>query len=282
MPTAVVTGIGGIQQTAIARAFRAAGWTVRGTSRSAGPDRVAADLQSGEGLATAFHGADVVAFTLPQDHRPGVGLRIAQAVAAAATEARAGRIVLNTAARIAERSPFELFAAMRAARDAVTQGKVQSVVLQPTAFMDNLIAPWSLPALLDGTFANPAKADTRIAWISHRTLAEAVVAAATADVAGQTIDIGGPEDLTGPQIAGLIGARIGRPVGYAEIPLDDFAAGLNAAFGAPAGDRIAELYRDLAAHPDRLTGGSAALRRLGVTPEPFADFIARQAWSSAA
>jgi uncharacterized protein YbjT (DUF2867 family) len=70
----------------------------------------------------------------------------------------------------------------------VTQGKVQSVVLQPTAFMDNLIAPWSLPALLDGTFANPAKADTRIAWISHRTLAEAVVAAATADVAGQTIE----------------------------------------------------------------------------------------------
>ncbi len=280
MPTAVVIGIGGLQQAAIARAFRTAGWTVRGTSRSGGPDVIRADPESGEGLAAALAGADAVAFTLPQDHRESIGARIAASVARSAAEAGAGRIVLNVAARLSETSDSEVFRALRAARDTILSGPVPAVSLQPTVFMDNLTAPWAMPGILAGTLAYPTPPEVGIAWISHRTLAEAVVAAATHDVAGQDIAIGGPADLTGPDLTRTLAAHLGFPVTYAAIPLPGFAAGLNAAFGPPAGDRIAELYAALDAEPHMLKGGADGLARLGVTPEPFAAFVARTRWAA--
>lgn len=280
MQNVVITGIGGQQQQAIAKAFRAAHWTVRGTSRTAGEGISAANMETGEGLAEGFDGADVVAFTLPQDHRPGATLRMAAAVATAAGQAGVSRIVLNAAARIDPVSPMGIFAAMRASRDAVVAGPVPVVVLQPTVFMDNLLAPWALPGILAGTLAYPAPESTRIAWISHSTLGEAVVQAATRDVAGQVFDIGGPQALSGADLSAALGAHLGRPVGYFQIPLPGFAAGLNQAFGAPAGDRIAELYKHLEENPNSMADGAEGLARLGVVPESFAAFVARSRWTT--
>jgi len=282
MPTVVITAISGLQQSAIAAAFRAAGWTVRGTSRTAAPAVAAANLETGEGLAAAFNGADVIAFTLPQDHRPGVALRIAANVAAAAATAGVGRIVLNIASRIVETSPLGVFRGMAAARDAITTGPVQSVVLQPKVYMENLVAPWSVADIRAGTIAYPASESTCIAWISHHTLAEAVVAAATRDVAGQTFFIGGPEALSGTDLAETLSTRLGHPVRSFTIPLEGFRDSLNQMMGAPAGDRIAELYQHLADHPTAMAGGAAGLTDLGVTPETFARFVARQSWAVAA
>jgi uncharacterized protein YbjT (DUF2867 family) len=282
MKKVVVTGIGGLQQTAIAAAFRAAGWTVGGTSRTAGVGVVVADLESGAGLTEAFQGADVVAFTLPQDHREGVTLRMAKAVVQAASRAGVGRIVLNTAARIDEASPLGVFAAMRAARDVITAGPVPAVVLQPIVYMDNLLAPWSLPGILAGTLAYPAPEDARIAWLSHRSLADAVVAAATLDVAGQGFAIGGAAALSGADLTATLARHLGHPVGYFRIPLADFAAGLNQTFGAPAGDRIAELYSLLEAHPGAMADGAEGMARLGVVPETFDAFVARNHGAMAA
>jgi uncharacterized protein YbjT (DUF2867 family) len=276
MPNVILTGLGGIQQTAIAQAFTAAGWTVGGTSRTA-PGAHRANLETGEGLAAAFEGADLVVFTLPQDHRPGRTLAIAEAIAKAAQGVP--RLILNVASRI-EPSDLAVFANARAIRD--TLSDLPLVTLEPTVYMDNLLAPWSLPGILSGTFAYPAPADAAVAWISHQTLAQAVLAAATAPVLGESIRIGGPEALTGPKIAGLLSERLGRPVAFAPIPLDAFAAGLNASFGPPAGDRIAELYAHLAAHPTSMADGTDGLARLGVTGESFADFIARSRWTAAA
>ena len=280
MQNVVITGIGGQQQQAIAAAFRAAHWTVRGTSRTAGEGVVAANMETGEGLAAAFAGADVVAFTLPQDHRPGATLRRAAEVARAAGKAGVGRIVMNAAARIDPVSQAGIFAAMRAARDAVMAGPVPVVVLQPTVFMDNLLAPWALPGILGGTLAYPAPESTRIAWISHRELAEAAVQAATRAVAGQTFDIGGPQPLSGAELSAALAAHLGHPVTYFQIPLPGFAAGLNQAFGAPAGDRIAELYRHLEENPTSMADGAEGLARLGVVPEPFEAFVARNRWTT--
>ena len=186
------------------------------------------------------------------------------------------RVVLNAASRI-EHADLGVFATMRAVRD--TLSSLPLVTLEPTVYMDNLIAPWSLPAILSGTFAYPASPEVAVAWMSHRTLAQAVVAAATAPVIGQSIRIGGPAAITGPHMAAMLSAHLGHEITYATIPLPGFAAGLNASFGPPAGDRIAELYAHLAAHPDAMADGAEGLARLGVTGESFADFIARQRWS---
>ena len=273
MPHVTLTGLAGAQQSAIASAFSAAGWTVTGTSRTAqGAHR--ADLETGDGLERAFDGADVVVFTLPQDHTPGRTLRMARAIAKAARGVP--RVILNAASRIV-RSDVGVFANMRHVQYALCD--LPLVTLEPTIYMDNLLAPWSIPGILSGTLAYPASPEAAIAWMSHRTLADCTLAAATADVIGQSIRLGGAEALTGPQIAELLAAHLKRPVSYATIPLPGFAAGLNQAFGAPAGDRIAELYAHLADHPDAMRDGAKGVGALGVTPESFAAFIARQDWS---
>lgn len=275
MSKVTITGIGGVQQTAIAAAFAATGWTVAGTGRTEG----ATNLETGAGMAAAFAGSDVVVFTVPQDHRPGVTMAMAQGVLRAATDAQVGRVVVNLAARANERSDAQIFRNLRAIRDLVLSGPVPAVVLEPTVYMDNLLAPWSLPGILAGTLAYPAPEGARIAWLSHRSLAEAVVAAARAEVTGQSLRIGGPAALTGGELAAALGRHLARPMAYARIPLDGFAAGLNAAFGPPAGDRIAELYAALEDQPDALADGAEGMARLGVAPETFAAFAARQTWA---
>lgn len=283
--TATIISITGAQQAAIATRFVDAGWQVRGTSRSgaaiAGAEVMVADPDSGAGLAAAMADADVVVMSLPQDHRPGAMPRLASTVAAAAAKAGVGRIVLNMAGTIDEASDEPLFVDMRAARDAVRGSGRPVVVLQPTIFMDNLLQPWSLPAIIsDGILAYPAPAEARISWLSHRSLADFVFAAAAHPEAIETdLRIGGPEALTGVELCAVLSARLDRPFAYQRIPLDAFAAGLDQAFGPPAGQRIASLYTRLEQAGEAMAIDGAAARLLGVVPESFAAFAARQGWS---
>lgn len=276
--TVAILAASGAQQAAIAHRFQSDGWSVRGTSRQPAPGQIAADLETSEGLPTALAGADVAVLTLPQDHRPGAMLRLARTVSAAAAQADVGRLVLNFAATISETSLSDIHADFREARGIVRWNMPRTVMLQPTVFMDNLLAPWSLPAIAQGVLAYPAPEDVRISWISHRTLADFVLAAATADVDGADLHIGGPEALTPSELAELLGAHLGRSIVYQRTPLADFAAGLNQAFGAPAGDRIASLYANLQQHPSAMAVDGSAAARLGVAPESFQAFVERSAW----
>ena len=169
---------------------------------------------------------------------------------------------------------------MRAARGTIRDGDVASIVLQPTAYMDNLLAPWSLSGILnDGILAYPAPREAPISWLSHRTLGDFFVAAAKSEeAAGQTYRIGGPEALTGNDLVRILGERLGKTIAYHRIPLDAFAAGLDDVLGAPAGERVASLYARLDHEPRAMDSGHDAARVLGVTPEPFVDFVARQDW----
>ena len=62
MRKVTITGTGGVQQTSVAAAFAAAGWTVTGTRRQdKGPN-----LESGARLVAAFADSDAVVFTVPR------------------------------------------------------------------------------------------------------------------------------------------------------------------------------------------------------------------------
>lgn len=284
--TVAILAITGAQQAAIATSFAEAGWRVRGTSRNHtqtahGPALIA-NLDTGEGLAAALEGSDVAILTLPQDHRAGAMARIAETVAKAAAGAGVGRIVLNTAGTIDEHSTGALFTDMGAARDAVHASGVPFAIVQPTVFMDNLLAPWSLPAIVQhGVLAYPAPEHARISWLSHRSLADFVYAVASQnDAGGQDLRIGGPDSLTGRELCEQLGARLRRPIVYQQIPLESFAEGLDQAFGPPAGQRIASLYARLETDPDAMSVDLSSSSFLGVTPESFAAFAERQSWES--
>lgn len=283
--TVTIVAIKGVQQTAIASRFAEAGWTVRGTSRSVattpqGPT-VVVDLDTGNGLAAAFDGSDVVVLTLPQDHRSGAMPRIAETVARAAEVARVGRLVLNMAGTIAEESGEPLFVDMREAREAACSGAVPWVILQPTVFMDNMLAPWTLQAITEqGLLVSPAPEAAKISYISHRSLAAYVLAAAMhPNAAGHDLRIGGPEALNGAELCERLSQRLNRSIMYQSIPLDGFAAGLDQAFGAPAGQRIASAYVRLGADPGAMAVDSTSTAFLGVAPESFLSFATRHDWS---
>lgn len=209
---------------------------------------------------------------------------MAEAVVTAAGRAGVRRLVLNTAVPVFDGYESPVSAVPRRVREIILGGSIPAVVLQPTVYMDNLRADWALPAIAhDAVFAYPLPPDTRASWISHGTLGEyAVAAVESSAAAGHVFDIGGATAITGLEIAELLSAQVGRTVAYTPIPLDKFAAALNQAFGAPAGDDIADLYRYAADNPAALVRSPAAAEVLGVAPESFTDFVARHEWSSPA
>jgi uncharacterized protein YbjT (DUF2867 family) len=282
MQKAVITSAAGAQGSAIGRAFEEAGYRVVRLVRAARPDNpglVAVSMDDPDALARALDGADVLAFTSPIDHRPGARERLAETMARAAQRAAVGRIVVNTAAAVPDGLHRPVSDTLRTVKAAFTDSAVPTAVVEPTCYMENLSAPWAAPAIVEGVLAYPAPRHARIAWISHATLgAFAVAAAGRAIPGGRCFEIGGPEALTGDAVAERLGRAIGRPVRYEELPLATFAAAINAANGAPAGDDIADYYRHLAANPDALARDGATATELGVTAEPMAQWAARQDW----
>lgn len=279
--TVIVTSIFGQQQSAVARAFHQRGWTVRGTSRTEAPHDFAkvaeADLLSGKGLFDAFQGADVVAFTVLQDHRPGVMEATARNVRDHAARAGVRRILYNLAATIDETSDVAPFPEMRAARAVFLDGPVPATILQPTVYMDNLLAPWSVPQIREkGVLAYPIPPGVPVSWISHRTLADFMVAAAeNAEAGDKEYHIGGPTALTSDDLVAAFERHLGRRVTYHQVPLTVMADNLNTALGAPAGDRIIQIYARLEREKEALSLDDAAATELAVKAESFQTFLDR-------
>lgn len=100
----------------------------------------------------------------------------------------------------------------------------------------------------------------------------AAVADGRAD--GRTLQIGGPEALTGTALAREVGAGLGREMACAPIPPAAFAQGMTAAMGAPAGDRLAAIYAWLVKHPDVMRADPAEAESFDVPPGTAQDFAA--------
>lgn len=264
MSRAFIPAISGHQSGAIAEALRNAGWEVSGSSRTDQRDP-----------RDAAAGAEVLVLTIPQDHRPGAMTGFIDYWVEAAQSRSIGRIVLNLGGTPgpAEEHPF--FADLHAARDRVAQSGLPFVVLQPTVYLDNLAAPWARDALAAGTIAYPAAAHAPVSWLSHRTLGAWVAAVASGRADGQTLAIGGPEGLTGADLAREIGHGIGKALQYVPVAPSDFAHAIDAALGKPAGDRLAAIYERHAREPDSMKVDPALARDLGVELENAASFAAR-------
>jgi NAD(P)H dehydrogenase (quinone) len=268
-----ITGTSGAQGAAIAQAFRDAGWTIRAVTRAA--EAPAPEDQ--------LAGAEALVVTAPIDYRRGVREAWFAGLLLAAGRAGVGRVVLNLASRPLPGLRRPVSESLRALEAMAMAGPVPAVVLRPTVYMDNLLQPWAIGGVeARGVLSYPIAPQIGIGWISHRSLGQAAVLAATrADATGRGFDIAGPEALTGPDVAALLGAALGRRVGYEVLDRALLAEGLNQAFGAPAGDDIADLYGHLPHVPDALAHG-ADNAALGLVPERFADWFARQTLPAAA
>jgi uncharacterized protein YbjT (DUF2867 family) len=278
--TIAIFNASGAQASAISRQVEEAGLPVRRLSRSAGVGRVAVDPEDEDSIARGLDGTEGAVFTVPQDYRAGVREAYAERVVRAAERAGLGRLVVNMGGPVYAQLDHPMTRELEQVRSILTGGGVPSVVLQPTSFLDNLVEPWAVGAIVGGgVLAYPAPPQVRVSWISHRSLGDLAVAALRRPTTvGRIFDVGGPAPISGEELAEAVGRAAGRPVRYVEMPLEDFAGALDHVFGAPAGKRVAALYRHYRDEPQAGERDPAGWAELEVAPESVDAWAARQSW----
>ncbi len=266
-----ITGMGGAQGAAIAAAAFEAGHTVRRVSRTEG------GYTNPSALTHHLEGLDALIVTSPVDHQAGVRQHLMQTIVTAAHQAQVKRMVFNTAAAIHPGSNQPIARNLAELKDIVQSGKTPTIVVEPTVYLDNLAAPWALAAIKQGVLPYPAPRGARVSWLSHKTLAQCAIAAATLQTlpTSATLHIGGAKAMTGDELAQTIGQVLGHTVQYDETPLSEFASMLNSVAGAPAGDDIADYYRHLQDHPNALARDSHDMALLRVQAETVESWLNR-------
>ncbi|MER8423480.1 NmrA family NAD(P)-binding protein [Mesorhizobium sp. M1403] len=289
----LVTCAGGAQGSAIAQACRAAGATVRVLLRKGAPDTfgdgvniVRGDLADARRVGLACLGVDAVALTLPLNASPEEILRYGRNMVDAALEADVKLMVFNTSGHVSRLSGTALMDAKVELIDMIKASGLPSIILKPTLYMSNVATPWSAAAIMHhGVFPYPLPADFHTSWISWENMAAYIVEAMRRpELAGASFEIGGPEALTGPQMANILSDIIGRAVEYYPVPLADFADNVTAMLGKKAADQVVANYAWI--HRQRPTLLTVDLREtisvLPIKPTPFADWAKAQDWPALA
>ncbi|HYV14444.1 MAG TPA: NAD(P)H-binding protein [Conexibacter sp.] len=212
MRVAVIGGTGGLGRL-LAAGLAAHGDEVRAVSRHAPTSQLAdgvthhrADLASGDGLAEAVAGVEVVVDAVNELRRARTVLvggtrRLLAAEAAAGVGHHVAISIVGC-----ERVPWSYYNAKAAQEDAVTAGPVAWSLLRATQFH----------TLLAGTFAEAARwrlvptGRALLQPIDPALVAERLVAAVHAGPAGRLPDLAGPEVRTLTELAAAWRTHDGR------------------------------------------------------------------------
>lgn len=246
---------------------------------------VVTDLNDASSLRLASNGVGKVFLTLPLGLDATTVKRFGENAVDAAKDAGVEKIVFNTGTRIPpEETNVNAFEEKRHIEAYLARSGVPFVSLRPTFYFGNFLGPWTKPGIInDAVVAYPVPAQVKAAWLSWEDAARfAVRALEQDDLNGHCIDIGGPEALSGEDIARRFSSALGHSVEYVMVPHDAFEQGLSQALGAETGRSIANMYRWLVGREDTelFTVDSPRLEAVfGFTPTRLEPWIRGQDWS---
>jgi uncharacterized protein YbjT (DUF2867 family) len=287
---AVLCG-GGAQGAAVVRALRRRGARVRVLGRDAGKVRmafgddvahVAADLDRPQTIAAALDGCDGVFAMLPIP--PGFAVAQARAggLLQALRDARPPRVVYSTGGFAVPALAAAGYVQGNLAMAAGVQGLgLPALVLRPAIYLDNLLWTDLTGALRgDGILAYPPlPGDRRLSWTAHDDQGEAAAAALTASTFPTgAFDVCAHGAPTQAELAGLLGAILGRPVVHRPLTPEAFGAALGVTLGsAEIGAGIAQMYATVAASaPDAAVLDPVPLERaVGARMTTVEDWLRR-------
>ncbi|MGY1813524.1 SDR family oxidoreductase [Blastococcus sp. SYSU D00820] len=257
MTTTLVTGATGALGTPTVARLRAAGHDVRALSRRRAPGLTTGDLLTGDGLAAAVAGADTVVHLATDPRRRGNDVTATRTLLAAAADAGVRHLVLVSIVGIDD-IPYGYYRDKLAVERLVAESPVPSTVLRATQFHSFLAGAFAAQRFSPVLLA-PA---VPVQPIAVEDVADRLVELAGAAPAGRVPDIGGPEQLAGPELGRAWAASRGsrRPVVPLVLPGSFFRAFRSGAalVPGPAYGRITfaeHLARGAAA------GSAATLRR---------------------
>jgi NAD(P)H dehydrogenase (quinone) len=180
---------------------------------------LAIDYDDAASLDAAFRGADRI--LLVSASEPGRRAQQHQNAIDAAARAGAGLLAYTSIAN-AGTTTMRLAAEHQATEAALRASGLTYVLLRNSWYVENYTA--QVPAILQrGSLAGSA-GDGRVSAATRADYAAAAAAVLTGDGhAGQAYELGGDEAFTLAELAAEIGGQAGQPVGYLDLPEDEYA-----------------------------------------------------------
>lgn len=232
----VVTGAAGKTGQVVTGALKERGAMVRGVvrreeqrpiSRAAGAAEVAlADLADSGALERAFAGAAAIYYICPnmtEDEPAWV-----RAAFDAARRAGVERFVYHSVLHPQIEAMPHHWKKMRA-EEALFESGLAWTVLQPTAYMENILGQWKNIAQ-NGVFGVPYPVTSRISLVALRDVGEAAARVCTEPGHDAAVyELVGTAPLSQREVAHVLSETLGRAVRPVERPIDEVRADLEAA-----------------------------------------------------
>ncbi|RCW85652.1 NmrA/HSCARG family protein [Phyllobacterium bourgognense] len=228
----LVTGATGQQGGAVAHALLSRGHRVKALTRkpdgdnaqqlaSAGAEVVAGDLGDATSVLRAANDVDTM-FLMGNSYEAGVEEETRQGILAAdaAKAAGVGHLIYSSVADADKKTGIPHFESKYLVEKHVAGLGIPYTISAPVAFMENVVAPWSIGALRQGThaFAMPPKRVLQLVAVADIGAFVAVLVERRENVIGKRFDFAGDE-LSGEEQAKILSQAIGRPINYQEIPI---------------------------------------------------------------
>jgi NAD(P)H dehydrogenase (quinone) len=276
----LVTGAAGKTGMAVVAALAARGAAVRalvhrtdqcaGVAAGGAREVVVGAFEDAAVLAAAAAGATAVYHICPNVSPHEVAH--AHAVVAAATAAGVSRFVYHSVLHPQIEAMPHHWAKLRVEELLLASG-LAVTVLQPTAYMQNILASWRSISE-SGIYRVPYPVATRISFVDLRDIAEVAARVLSEDGhAGATYELVGTPALSQSDVAGALSDAIGRPVRTVAETVEAWEARVRADMGDYQRETLADMFRNYAA--DGLVGNANVLTwLLGRRPTTLAAFAA--------
>jgi uncharacterized protein YbjT (DUF2867 family) len=229
----LVAGVTGQQGGAAARHLLGRGFAVRGLTRhpqkpaarnlvAAGAEVFEGDLNDRSSVDDALRGCYGV-FSVQTFHEEGLDAEVRQGntLADAAAAAGVAHFVYSSVGSADRDTGIPHFETKWRIEQHIAALRLPATIIRPVFFMDNFAAPELRAAILGGRLSMPLPPQRTLQMIAVDDIG-AFAALAMDDPRGwigRKIDIAGDE-LTMEQVVGLFGEAIGKPVRYAETPIE--------------------------------------------------------------
>jgi len=229
----LVTGATGQQGGALARVLLDKGHRVRAFVRK--PDspeakeleRLGAELTEGNfeqpsTIEDAARGVDAV-FVVATPFEAGTEAEVRHGIAAAdaAKAAGVGHLVYSSVANADRDTAIPHFDSKREVEEHIERLGVPYTIVAPVYFMENLLAPWTLPELKEGRLPMALSSSRPLQQIALSNIAAftALILEKRKDFAGQRLDIASDE-VAGDEVAETLTRVTGHEIHYVELPLE--------------------------------------------------------------
>src|SRR5918998_2670671 len=239
-----------------------------------GAELTEGDLEEPSTIEGAARGMDAV-FVVATPFEAGMEAETRHGIAAAdaAKTAGVGHLVYSSVANANKDTGIPHFDSKRRVEEHIEDLGIPYTIVAPVYFMDNLLAPWTLPELEEGRFpmALPASRPLQQIPLSDIVAFTALVLENREEFVDRRVDIASDE-LAGEEVAEVLTRVTGHEISYVELPLEQ----VRQAMGED-GARMFEWF-------DRV-GYSADIEGLrGEHPEvgwhTFEDWAKEQDWSA--